>query len=75
MTFLPETAPAPEVETLNLDALAAEALVMLAGDDSALATTLATLPRQYRNAAKVSAVSPDWLTNTAQDLSESTGSR
>jgi len=43
MTFLPETAPAAEVETLDLDALAAEALIMLAGDDSALAATLATL--------------------------------
>ena len=43
MAFLPETAPAPQVETLDLDVLAAEALVMLAGDESALATTLATL--------------------------------
>ncbi|MDB5440785.1 MAG: HipA domain protein [Caulobacteraceae bacterium] len=43
MTFLPETAPAPEVETLDLDVLAAEALAMLAGDESQLAATLATL--------------------------------
>lgn len=43
MTFLPQTAPAPEVETLDLDVLAAEALVMLAGDESQLAATLATL--------------------------------
>lgn len=43
MTFLPQTAPAPEVETLDLDVLAAEALAMLAGDESQLAATLATL--------------------------------
>jgi serine/threonine-protein kinase HipA len=43
MAFLPDTAPAPEVETLDLDALAAEALVVLAGDESVLAATLATL--------------------------------
>lgn len=43
MTFLPDTAPAPEVETLDLDALAAEAVAVLAGDESALAATLATL--------------------------------
>jgi serine/threonine-protein kinase HipA len=43
MTFLPDTAPAPEVETLDLDVLAAESLAMLAGDESELATTLATL--------------------------------
>lgn len=45
MTFLPETAPEPEVETLDLDALAAEALAMLAGDESELAATLATLAK------------------------------
>jgi len=43
MTFLPDTAPTPEVKTLDLDALAAEALAMLAGDESQLAATLATL--------------------------------
>ncbi len=43
MTFLPDTAPPPEVETLDLDALAAEAVAILAGDESALAATLATL--------------------------------
>jgi serine/threonine-protein kinase HipA len=43
MCFLPQTAPAPEVETLDLDVLAAEALAMLAGDESQLAATLATL--------------------------------
>lgn len=43
LTFLPETAPVPEVETLDLDDLAAEALAMLAGDESELAATLATL--------------------------------
>lgn len=43
MAFLPDTAPPPEVETLDLDALAAEAAAMLAGDESALAATLATL--------------------------------
>jgi serine/threonine-protein kinase HipA len=43
MTFLPEMAPAPQVDTLDLDALAGEALAMLAGDESQLAATLATL--------------------------------
>ncbi|CAN5345485.1 type II toxin-antitoxin system HipA family toxin [soil metagenome] len=43
MTFLPETAPAPQVETLDLDILAAEALAMLAGDEVQLADTLAAL--------------------------------
>lgn len=43
MTFLPDTAPAPEIETLDLDTLAAEAAAILAGDESALAATLATL--------------------------------
>jgi serine/threonine-protein kinase HipA len=43
MTFAPETAPPPRVETLDLDALATEALAMLAGDESELAATLATL--------------------------------
>jgi serine/threonine-protein kinase HipA len=36
-------APAPQVDTLDLDALAGEALAMLAGDESQLAATLATL--------------------------------
>ncbi len=43
MAFLPDTAPPPEVETLDLDALAAEAVAILAGDESALTATLATL--------------------------------
>ncbi|WP_340643971.1 type II toxin-antitoxin system HipA family toxin [Phenylobacterium sp.] len=43
MAFHPDTALAPEVETLDLDVLAAEAVAIIAGDESALATTLATL--------------------------------
>jgi serine/threonine-protein kinase HipA len=43
MAFLPDNAPPPEVETLDLDALAVEAVAILAGDESALADTLATL--------------------------------
>ena len=43
MAFVPETAPAAEVETLDLDILATEATAILAGDESALAATLATL--------------------------------
>lgn len=43
MTFLPETTLEPQVETLDLDALAAEALAVLAGDEGCLADTLAAL--------------------------------
>lgn len=43
MAFVPDTGPPPEVETLDLDTLAAEAVAVLVGDESALAATLATL--------------------------------
>lgn len=43
MTFHPATAPEPQVETLDLDVLAAEALALLVGDEGHLVETLATL--------------------------------
>jgi len=43
LTYLPSTAPPPEVESLDLDALAAESVAMLAGQEGELAATLATL--------------------------------
>lgn len=43
LTYLPATAPPPEVESLDLDALAAESLAILVGQDGELAATLATL--------------------------------
>lgn len=43
LTYLPATAPPPEVESLDLDALAAESVAILAGQDGELAATLATL--------------------------------
>lgn len=42
-TYLPATAPPPEVESLDLDALAAESVAILTGQDGELAATLATL--------------------------------
>ncbi len=43
LTFEPITTPPEEVETLDLDALAADAATLLAGDEAALANTLAGL--------------------------------
>lgn len=43
LTYRPATAPPPEVESLDLDALAAESTAILAGHEGALADTLATL--------------------------------
>lgn len=43
LTYLPATAPPPEVESLDLDALAAESVAILAGHEGELAATLATL--------------------------------
>jgi len=43
LTYRPATAPPPEAETLDLDALAAESQLILAGEESELAATLATL--------------------------------
>jgi serine/threonine-protein kinase HipA len=43
MVFDPATTPEPEVETLDIDALAAEAAALLAGDEGRLANTLAAL--------------------------------
>lgn len=43
LNYLPSTAPPPEVESLDLDALAAESVAILAGHEGELADTLATL--------------------------------
>lgn len=43
LTYRPAIAPPPEVESLDLDALAAESAAMLAGEEGELANTLATL--------------------------------
>lgn len=43
LTYLPATAPSSEIDSLDLDALAAESVAILAGQDGALADTLATL--------------------------------
>jgi serine/threonine-protein kinase HipA len=43
LIFEPATTPSDEVETLDLDALADEAALILSGDDGALAETLAKL--------------------------------
>lgn len=43
LTYRPATAPPPEVESLDLDALAAESVALLAGHEGELAATLATL--------------------------------
>lgn len=43
LVYEPATTPPQDVETLDLDALAAEAAAILAGDDGALADTLADL--------------------------------
>lgn len=43
LTYRPATAPPPEVESLDLDALAAESTAILTGHEGALADTLATL--------------------------------
>jgi serine/threonine-protein kinase HipA len=43
LTYRPATAPPPEVQSLDLDALAKESQTILAGDEGELAATLATL--------------------------------
>lgn len=43
LTYRPATAPPPEVESLDLDALAAESTAILAGHEGGLADTLAAL--------------------------------
>ena len=43
LTYQPATAPAPEIGSLDLDALALEARTILAGKEGELAATLATL--------------------------------
>lgn len=43
LTYRPATAPPPEVQSLDLDALARESQAVLAGDEGELAATLATL--------------------------------
>jgi serine/threonine-protein kinase HipA len=43
LTYRPATAPPPEVESLDIDALAAESTAILAGHEGTLADTLATL--------------------------------
>ncbi|MDP1874835.1 HipA N-terminal domain-containing protein [Phenylobacterium sp.] len=43
LTYRPATAPPPEVQSLDLDALAKESQALLAGDEGELAATLATL--------------------------------
>jgi serine/threonine-protein kinase HipA len=43
LTFEPETTPPDEVQSLDLDALAADAIVLLEGEDAKLADTLAKL--------------------------------
>ncbi|HQT53809.1 MAG TPA: HipA domain-containing protein, partial [Phenylobacterium sp.] len=43
LTYRPATAPPPEVESLDLDALAAESMAILAGHEGKLADTLAAL--------------------------------
>lgn len=43
LTFEPETTPPDEVQSLDLDALAADAIVLLEGEDAKLADTLARL--------------------------------
>lgn len=43
LTYRPATAPPPEVDSLDLDALAAESAAILAGHEGELADTLATL--------------------------------
>ena len=43
LTYRPATAPPPEVESLDLDALAAESTAIQTGHEGALADTLATL--------------------------------
>jgi serine/threonine-protein kinase HipA len=43
LTYLPATAPPPEVETLDLDALAANSAAILLGEEAELVATLATL--------------------------------
>ena len=43
LTYLPATAPPPDVASLDLDALAAESRALLAGEEGELAATLATL--------------------------------
>ncbi|WP_029415234.1 type II toxin-antitoxin system HipA family toxin [Brevundimonas bacteroides] len=43
LTYRPPTAPPPEVDSLDLDALAAESTAILAGEEGDLADTLATL--------------------------------
>lgn len=43
LTYQPATAPPPDVESLDLDVLAAESKAILAGQESKLADTLATL--------------------------------
>lgn len=43
LTYRPATAPPPEVDSLDLDALAAESTAILAGHEGELADTLATL--------------------------------
>jgi len=43
LTYAPATTPAPEIASLDLDALAAESVMILAGHQGALADTLAAL--------------------------------
>jgi serine/threonine-protein kinase HipA len=43
LTYRPATAPPPEVDSLDLDALAAESTAILAGEEGELADTLAAL--------------------------------
>ncbi|HEY9236993.1 MAG TPA: type II toxin-antitoxin system HipA family toxin [Phenylobacterium sp.] len=43
LTYRPATAPSPDVDSLDLDALAAESTAILAGHEGELADTLATL--------------------------------
>jgi serine/threonine-protein kinase HipA len=43
LTFEPETTPPSDVESLDLDALAADAMLLLEGEDAKLADTLAEL--------------------------------
>lgn len=43
LTYQPSAAPPPEVQSLDLDALAAESMAILAGQEGELADTLATL--------------------------------
>jgi serine/threonine-protein kinase HipA len=43
LTYLPAIAPPPKIESVDLDALAAESAIVLAGNESELADTLAAL--------------------------------